>query len=104
MKNFNQLINLCKNALKPPAAPVVEKTTVTPRRFTLSEAHKILVVADEERRRSAGALRYGQSIWNAAYDVNPELMTFYNSTDKDFFHFRDDRTALKTFNSYYVEY
>lgn len=104
MKNLPQLIALCKNALKPPAAPVEEKTTVTHKKFSLSEAHAILCIAQEERKRSGGQLRLGQAIWNVAHDKNPELMNHHRTTDKDFFHFRDPHAALGCFNAYYVEY
>lgn len=103
MKNLSQLINVCRNALKPPATPVVEKTTVTPKRFSLAEAHAIVCIADEERNRSYNQLRVGQAIWNTAHDKNPELMDFYRGGEKDFFHFRDPQLAIQTFNKYYVE-
>jgi len=104
MKNLPQLINLCRKALMPPASPVEEKTTVTPKKFSLSEAHAILCIAEEERRRSCNQLRLGQAIWNVARDKNPDLMSAHCATDKDFFYFRDPHKALEYFNTYYVEH
>lgn len=104
MKSFAQLFNICKNALKPPATPVVENTTVTPKKFSLAEAHAILCIAEEERRRSYNELRVGQSIWNVAHDKNPELMEYYRGKKVDFFHYRDPQNALDTFRKHYVEF
>lgn len=103
MKNLVQLMNVCRNALKPPAAPVVETTTVMPKKFSLAEAHAILCIAEEERKRSHNQLRVGQSIWNVAHDKNPELMNYYRGEKKDFFHYRDPQCALDVFREYYVE-
>lgn len=99
MKHFKQLVHICKNALKSP----VKIETKEPRKFTVAEAYAIIAIAEEERRRSFNALRWGQAVWNVAYDKNPELMDFYRAGSKDFFHVRDLYKAEEMFNEYYVE-
>lgn len=99
MKNFSKIIELCRNALRPPATPVVDRIE----KFTDEEAAAIIIIAAEERRRSANQLRVGQSIWNVAHDKRPELMNSLSGTKWDFFHFRDPYLAVEAFTKYYVE-
>lgn len=99
MKNFSKMIELCRNALKPPAAPVVDCIE----KFTDEEAAQVIIIAEEERRRSANQLRVGQSIWNVAHDKRPELMNSLRGGKYDFFHFRDPYLAIEAFTKYYVE-
>lgn len=99
MKHFKQLVNLYKNALNPPVVAEIKE----PKKFSVAEAYAIIAVAEEERRRSFNALRWGQAVWNVAYDKNPELMDLHRAGSKDFFHVRDPYEAADMFNKYYVE-
>lgn len=48
-------------------------------------------------------LRFGQALWNAAYDMNPEIMDEGRGGKTDFFYIVNSGTAFQMFIEHYTE-